>query len=226
MPLIHRFFLLSTALLLASFSRAQEVPVYKKNALILDLTQDGTNELNLNYEHFFSVRRSLEFTAGLVYVNTPLAEFGKSWTNSHYFEEHGFTARIAYKLYKPQVEDSKWRDYIAPGLIYKYLYYNNQWFENETSNAKGDKYTEAIYQHRFRHKFGLEFVWGKVYEMSKSFAFELYYGVGLRGTLSSRTDIQKQDTVGVSKIYDVNFTDDNFYVRPTLRGGVKFRFSF
>lgn len=226
MSKVLRYFLFFASFLLMHTSGAQEVPVYKKNALALDLTQYGTNELNLNFEHFFSVRRSIEFTAGMVYANNVLAEFGKSWTNSHYFEEHGFSARIAYKLYKPQIEDSKWRDYIAPGLIYKYLYYNNQWFENETSNSKGDKYTEAIYQHRFRHKFGLEFVWGKVYEMNKSLAFELYYGVGLRGTLSSRTDIQKQDTVGVSKIYDVNFTDDNFYVRPTLRGGVKFRFSF
>ncbi|HRH64708.1 MAG TPA: hypothetical protein PLU53_00270 [Bacteroidia bacterium] len=221
-----RIFLFLTAFLPFSQLSGQEAPEYKKNALALDLTQYGINEINLNYEHFFSIRRSIEFTASLVYVNDPLAEFGRSFTNSHYFEEHGFGARIAYKLYKPQVEDSRWRDYIAPGLIYKYLYYNNQWFENETTNAKGDKYTEAIYQHRFRHKFGLEFVWGKVYDMNKSFAFELYYGVGLRGTLSSRTDIQKQDTVGVSKIYDVNFQDDNFYIRPTLRGGVKFRFSF
>ncbi len=229
MPLIPRFFLLFGTLLLASFSRAQEVPVYKKNSISIDLTQCGTNELNLSYEHFFSVRRSLEFTAGLVYVNQPFAEFGRSWTISHYFEEHGFSARATYKLYKQQVEDSKWRDYIAPGIIYKYLYFNNQWFENETEKVDSNnvKITEAIYQHRFRHKFGIEITWGKIYEMSKALSFELYYGVGLRATVASRTDIYKQDVSGVSPAYPTNYgTDNSFYVRPTLKGGVKFRFSF
>lgn len=220
------FFLFTLLCLNAQKGFAQEAPVYRHTAIAFDLTQYGTNELNFNLEKFFSIRRSLEISGSLVYVNSPLADFTKSWSNSHYFSEHGFSARIAYKLYKLPVEDSKWRDYVAPVIVYKYLYYNNQWFENDGTKANGDKYTEAIYQHRFRHKFGFEFVWGKVYDMNKTFAFDLYYGVGLRGTIVSRTDILRQDTVGVPGVTPLNFTDNNFYVRPTLRLGAKIRMSF
>ncbi len=207
---------------------AQEVPEYKKNALNVDVTLAATNELNLGYEHFFSDRRSLEVSLGLVYVNEYLEDFSKEWTNSHYFSEHGFSARVAYKLYKRRVEDSKWRDYIAPALVYKYLYFNNQWFENELKDEKtGVKYNECLYQHRFRDKFGFEFLWGKVYEFNPTTSLEMFYGVGLRGTLSLRSDLLKQDICDSTAIYVPNYGDDqSFYLRPVLRVGVKFKVAF
>lgn len=202
---------------------AQEITEYKKNAISVDLLQTAVNEINFNYERYFTPRRSVELSAGLIYVNEILEDFSKEWTNSHYFSEHGFAARIAYKLYKkPLEEKSRWKDYIAPVIVYKYMYFNNQWFENELDA----KYSECLFQRRFRHKLGLEFLWGKIYELNNTFSLEFYYGVGLRGTQSIRTDILKQDTCNVSPIREINFEDKSFYIRPTLRGGAKIRLSF
>ena len=83
-------------------------------------------------------------------------------------------ARVHYKIFKkPEDDKTKWRDYISPGIAYKYLYYNNQWFENELTDDNGVTYNERLFQHRFRSKMSLEFIWGKVYEMNQTFAFEL-----------------------------------------------------
>lgn len=225
----YRFLSSFSLLFLVNFQAfSQEVPEYKKNALTVDLTLSATNEINLGYERFFSDRRSLEVSLGLVYVNDYLEDFSKEWTNSHYFSEHGFSARVAYKLYKRPVEESKWRDYIAPAIVYKYLYFNNQWFENELTDEKtGVKYTECLYQHRFRDKFGFEFLWGKIYEFNKTTSLEMFYGVGLRGTVSLRSDKLKQDICDSTEIYVPNYGDDHsFYLRPVLRAGVKLKVFF
>src|SRR5690606_25669694 len=122
----------------------------------------AVNEINISLERFISARRSIEINGGLIYVNEGLVDLSKDWTNTHYFNEHGGAARFIYKIYKRPVDGSKWRDYIAPGISYKYLYYKAQWFENELSDSKGS-YHERIFQRRFRNKFGLEFMWGKIY---------------------------------------------------------------
>ncbi|MBK9026256.1 MAG: hypothetical protein IPL69_20545 [Saprospiraceae bacterium] len=44
---------------------------------------------------------------------------------------------------------------------------------------------------------------------------ELYYGVGLRGTVASRTDIYKQDVSGVSPAYSTNYGTDNSFLCKT-----------
>jgi len=95
---------------------SQEVPDFKRSALAIDITQMATNEVNLSYELSFSSRRSLEIALGIIYVNDALEDLSRDMSNSHYFSEHGFSARVAYKLYRRQVEDSKWRDYLARQL--------------------------------------------------------------------------------------------------------------
>lgn len=205
------------------FAQQSEEVAYKKNSINTNITLCITNEINFGIERFITPRRSIEINGGIVYVNEFLEEAAKAWTNSHYFSEEGFTIRMAYKMYKKRAEGSRWTDYISPVLIYKYLFYDEKWFENEVDNSD---YEECILQSRTRHKFGFEFLWGKVYELSPSTAFELYYGVGLRGTSVERTDIAKQDSCDVSPVYMVNWTDDNFYLRPSIHGGVKFRVNF
>jgi len=205
---------------------AQEVPEYKKNAFQFNLGNYGVNEINFGFEHFFSARRSLEINGGLVYRNDFLVDMAKDWTNSLYFYERGFTVRAQYKLFKKKPEDSKWRDYISPMIYFKYLYYGKTWFANELKNEKtGDPYDEYIYQTRFRDRFGFQFHFGKIYEMNQTFALEFYYGVGLRGTLVNRIDVAKQDSAN-APVYQVNWQDDRFYVRPSIHGGVKLRVSF
>lgn len=215
-------------ILLYSSAFSQETPEYKKNAIAVDITQMATNEINLNYERFFSNRRSLEVALGLIYVNEGLVDLSKEWSNTHYFSEHGFSVRVAYKLYKRQLEDSKWRDYIAPAIMYKYLYFRSQWFENEkTDEVTGNKITECLYQNRYRSKFGFEFLWGKVYDFNKTFALEMFYGVGIRATSSVRKDLLKQDICDSTEIYVPNYgPDERFFIRPALRAGLKFRISF
>jgi len=74
---------------------SQEVPEFKRNALAIDITQMATNEVNLSYELSFSSRRSLEIALGLIYVNDAIEDLAKDMSNSHYFSEHGFSARVA-----------------------------------------------------------------------------------------------------------------------------------
>ncbi|MCC7232187.1 MAG: hypothetical protein IT242_04535 [Bacteroidia bacterium] len=206
---------------------AQEAPEYLKNSVSVDIAQTLINELNLSYEHYLSPRRSIELSGSLVFTNPVLEDMMDDWSNTHYFSEHGFVIRAAYKLYKRKLDDSKWREFIAPVIMYKNLYFNEQWFQNsQTNEATGEKYKECLYQSRKRSVVGIEFIWGKIYDMSKSTAFEFYYGLGLHATSAVRKDIKKQDVCDVTPVYDVNYTDNSFYFRPTLRGGIKFRFSF
>jgi len=213
--------------LISSLASAQEAPVYRKNAISINVTRCATNEISLSYEHRFSVRRAIEFNAGLIYVNDGLQEFAKDWVNTQVFYEHGFAARVYYKIFKkPEDDKTKWRDYISPGISYKYLYYNKQWFENEKTDDKGQVYHERLYQHRFRDKYSLEFLWGKVYEMNQTLAFEFYYGAGLTGTISDRFVIYKQPDDREPEIITVEEYDNSFYVRPSLLVGAKLRISF
>ncbi|REJ80884.1 MAG: hypothetical protein DWQ44_04525 [Bacteroidetes bacterium] len=211
----------------SGISLAQDEKKDPKNGISFDLTQMATNELNMSYTRYVSERKSLEFAAGLIYVNEILEELSKDWSTTRYFSEHGFSARIAYKMYKKPVDDSKWRDYIAPAIMYKYLYYNNQWLENEKTDSRtGTKFIECIYQHRFRSKYGLEFLWGKEYHFNRTFVLEMFYGIGLRGTSVLRADILKQDICDSTEIRRLDFEDTRFYVRPALRAGVKMRIAF
>jgi len=212
--------------LISHFAGAQETPEYRKNAFSINITRCISNELNLSFEKRLSVRRALEFNLGLIYINDPLQVFAKTWANTQYFYERGFAARVHYKIFKkPEDDKTKWRDYISPGIAYKYLYYNNQWFENELTDDNGVTYNERLFQHRFRSKMSLEFIWGKVYEMNQTFAFEFYYGAGLMGTISDRYVVSIQPDDRSPKIITVNDHDKSFYVRPSLLVGAKLRIS-
>ena len=219
-----RIFLLSLISLLA-FSTpgfSQDAPEYRKNAFSFNLTRYMVNELNLSYEHRFSLRRGIEFNFGYIYVNDEIKDLTKDWVNTQYFYEHGCAARFHYKIFKRKdLDETKWRDYIAPGVSYKYLYYNNQEFISET-----DGKSEILYQHRFRHKMSLEFLFGKVYEMNSTFAFEFYYGAGITGTLSDRyVEYRIPDTKKMDVRVAVNDHAKDFYVRPLVMAGVKLRIS-
>ena len=199
-----------------------DVVQYKRNAINTNVTLGITNEWNFGIERFFSPRRSIEINGGLVRPSELLANLTESWSNSQYFYESGYTVRLAYKMYRPKSEGSRWQDYIAPVLLYKYLEYEPQWFQ--VDNGKNND--TAIYQERQRSKFGFEFLWGKIYELNKTFDIELYYGVGVRATVSDRTDILKQDVYGVSEPYPVNFSDHKFYFRPSIHAGAKIRLKY
>lgn len=206
------------------YSPAQSDDLHaSRTAISLNIGQAVSNEINLSFEKFVTEKSALELDAGLIYRNDLLRKAAENWTNSQYFYEHGFAARIALRRYKNVDGKSKWRDYIAPVAIYKYQYFNNAWFEADSTNNNGDKFTQCIYQHRFRHKFGLQILWGKIYQLNKTFAVDLYYGLGIRGTISNRTDVLKQDICGQTPVREINFEDSRFYVRPTIHTGVKLR---
>jgi hypothetical protein len=201
---------------------AQE-STYGKNAVSFNLTRMATSEINMGIEHFLDSRKSIEIIGSLVYVHDNLAEAAKKYSDTPLFSEHGYAGRAYYKVYKRPDDKSKWRDYIATGLIYKHLYYNEQWFENEKTDDDGTVYHERIYQSRVRDRLGVEFLWGKVYEMNRTFAFEFYYGAGLVVTSVSRTDYLKQPDDREPEIIVLNITDESVYFRPSIQLGIKFR---
>lgn len=214
---------------LTQLTAAQDAPVYKKNAIAFNVTSYAVNEINLSFEHRYSIRRGIEFNAAYIYINDPLQKFAIDWVNTQYFYERGFAARFRYKIFKKQDEESKWRDYISPGISYKYLYYNNQSFDNTLYDDKRSKsFIERVNQHRFRNKFALEFTWGKVYEMNETFAFEFYYGAGLSGSLSDRyvNNITYIEAGRNDSIQTVEGHDKSFYIRPTVLLGAKLKISF
>ena len=196
----------------------QESPSYRKTAFAVDVTRSLINELNFSIERFSSSRRSIEFYGGLIYVNDFLEERAEDWTTADLFSEHGYTGRIRFKSFKRQPDNSRWRDYIAPGIVYKHLYYNEQWFEdlNSTDTIK------SIYQRRDRDKFGVEFTWGKIYEMSKTLTLEFYYGAGIMLTSVNRR-IYKVETEDTGEIIDYFSSTKLFYARPVLQIGLKLR---
>jgi hypothetical protein len=202
-------------------------------AFSFNLTRLAVSEVNMSFEYFITSRRSIEFNGGLIYTNDFLAEQSADWVNSFAFSEHGFAGRFHYKIFRRPEVNSKWRDYIAPGLIFKSLYYNDipiisevkiDPFDNDTSF----KYTESFLQKRERTKIGIEFLWGKVYEASRTFAFEFYYGAGIVVTMSTRTDHDRYATyvssLGQYRNKSVpDFIDKATYVRPTIQLGIKLR---
>jgi hypothetical protein len=173
----------------------------------------------MSFERWSSSRRSIEFNGGIIYVNNFLEDRKDDWNNTTLFSEHGYAGRIHYKIFKRSEDNSRWKDYIAPGIVYKHMYYNVQWFDN---NKSGDT-LQRIYQKRDRDKFGIEFLWGKVYEMSPGLALEFYYGAGIMLTSVTRT-ISKVQEVGNPEIINYNSVISSFYVRPTIQVGMKLRF--
>ena len=201
---------------------------YRKNALNFNLTMIATNEYNIGLEHYFSRFTSVEINGGPVRANDAIASFSQSWTNSLYFYEHGYTGRVAMKFYKKPSALSKWQDYISPVIFYKYLSFEPRFFKDKFENS--DEF-QGMFIKRKRSKFGFEFIWGKVYPLSKTFSIELYYGVGLRAATVERTDFWRIDTMpsattnGTDTTF-LNYTDHNFYIRPSIHGGLKFRINY
>ena len=240
------FFLL--LFLVAGRAAAQYVSAgEKKNALTFNLGQYLVNEINLGYEHFFSANKSSEFSAGLIYRNPFWIRQAENWSNSQYFYERGFALRLTNKIYRKASERNGRRNYMAYGFSYQYLYIPNEWFdvgevksdsahwfknvevEGDSSRITGNVSRE-IFQHRYRNRFGFQLTLGHIFPAGKTFAFELYYGIGVRGIFSSRFDVDVRDTFeGTSKPYTFSATyvsntaSNKFYVRPSIHAGVKLR---
>ncbi len=259
---------------------AQVPSTYGKNAFSINLTKLAVSEINLSYERFLSSRRSIEFGVGLVYANSFLEDQTKDWTNAALFIEHGYAGRFHYKIFKRPEINSKWRDYISTGIVFKNLYYNDQpiytgikpdmltydsiiGFYTTNDNpqkidtliyTRGDTvyYNEDFLEKRSRIKFGIQFLWGKVYEVSQTLAFEFYFGAGIDLTFATRTDHSRYATYRTKKyeferdlpgtpdptdtetlyVTDDNkrrnqsipdYIDKSFYARPTIQVGVKLR---
>lgn len=210
-------------------SSSQELDTnYRKNAINCNLTLTATNEVNFGIERFIAPRVSIEINGGPIRSNSFLASQSQSWTNSLYFYESGFSGRLGMKFYKKKSVLTKWQDYVSPVLIYKSLAFEPQMFKNKYD--ANEEY-EGIYLERKRSKFGFEFLWGKIYPLSKTFSLEFYYGVGLRAASVDRTDYWRIDTLpsptnpGTDTVF-LNFTEDNFYIRPSIHGGLKFRINY
>ena len=235
-----------------------------------------TSEFNMSLERFFSSRRSIEFNVGLIYKNEFLAGQIDDWTNADaLFEEEGYAVRIHYKIFSRQEKVSKWKSYIAPGVSFKSLTYNGKpqfvgpkpdYLYNDSimgTITKGqgtgndtviyDKsftvyYDENYLQDRDRFQMGVQFLWGKVYEASRTLAFEFYFGAGITANMVTRRDYNRFATYH-SKTYtydrpspedDIvveddnqrrnqsipNFTQESFYLRPNVQAGIKLRIRF
>jgi hypothetical protein len=234
------------------FVYAQENGTYGKNAISFNLTKALVNELSMSYEHWINFRQSIEFNGGLIYANDFLSNQVDDWENATLFMEHGYAGRFYYKIHRRPEENKKWRDYIAFGISYKYLYYNDYYINNgeikiDTFDAPVEiyspppqdttiTYTQASYTEKFlrdsqRHKLGLEFIWGKVYEMNKTFAFEFYFGGGLVANMASHTDHDRYATYRNKDFQHLNgpipnYEYEQFYMRPVLLLGLKFRIRF
>ena len=213
----------------ATIVNAQETAVYGKNAFSINLTRLAISEVNLSYEHFLNSRRSIEFDGGLVYTNNFLNDQIKDWSKSTLFSEHGFTGRFHYKIFKRSEEKTRWQEYISPGIVYKNIYYNDK---DLTSIEKLDyfnlRYKETYLQKRSRSIFGVEFLWGKVFEPGRTLTFDFYYGAGINATLSERTDHNRYayyvSQSNQSKNQPIpDFVDNSFYMRPYILIGLKLR---
>lgn len=213
----------------ATIVNAQETAVYGKNAFSINLTRLAVSEINLSYEHFLNSRRSIEFDGGLVYTNDFLNDQIKDWSKSTLFSEHGYTGRFHYKIFKRSEEKSRWQEYISPGIVYKNLYYNDK---DLTSIEKLDyfnlRYKETYLQKRSRSIFGVEFLWGKVFEPGRTLTFDFYYGAGINATISKRTDYNRYanyvNPSNQSRNQSIpDFEDKSFYMRPYILIGLKLR---
>jgi len=210
-------------------STSQEVDTtFRKNAFNVNLTMCASNEWNIGFERFIGPKTSIEINGGPIRSNSFLASQSQSWTNSLYFYESGYTGRIGLKFYKKKSLLTKWQDYVSPLIFYKHLAFEPQMFKNKWDNSEE---SEGIFLERQRSKFGFEFLWGKIYPLSKTISLEFYYGVGLRAASVDRFDYWRIDTlpsptnVGTDTVF-LNFQDHNFYVRPSIHGGLKLRFNY
>lgn len=208
-------------------TKGQDAPVYPKNAMSFNLTQYAVNELNFGYEVFISQYRSVELNGGLIYKNSIWADLTKNLDDPLYFSERGFATRFVYRIYKKEISKAGNRSYIAPMLVYKYQYLNQQWLEVDEKDNNDVTHHYCSYVTRFRSKIGLQFFWGKIVPLSKTFALDLYLGTGLRATLSDRWELYKSENECImnDKTF-INFRTNNFYLRPTIHGGVRLKIMY
>ena len=201
------------------------------NAISFNIGQYLVNEINLGYEYFLSEKKSIEVNGGIIYSNEFWKNVASEWTNSQYFRENGFAVRAYYKTYKKASEKSHNKSFYSFGLNYQYLYFNNQWIETDKRGKvkpEGDTVShfgpEEILMHRLRHRIGLQLMLGNVIAADKTFALEIYYGLGIRGIFSNRFDVARRVTEdGEIFSQELNYEDKSFYVRPTIHAGVKLK---
>ena len=224
--------------------QAQETPLYGKHAFSFNITRAAINEIGLSYEYWLSIRKSIEFNGGIIYVNNFLEDQAKHWNNADIFNEHGYVGRLHFKQFKRTEENSKWHNYISYGGFYKHLYFNDRPIESviKRDSSKYNihdpstkdsifKYSIQALEKRNRNIFGVEFLWGSVYELNRTFALEFYYGASLSATMVTRTEHERYVNYVDEKKQSQNFyypdlKFDSFYFRPGVRLGIKLRVRF
>jgi hypothetical protein len=202
--------------------------MYRRTAFTFNLTRLMVNEVNFGFEQFVSQRRSIEFDGGVVFANEFLQDAADNLTVDPIFYEHGYAVRFHYKIWHTK-ENSKWRNYIAPGLNFKHVYYNDYAViieKVDESYRPAESYTETLLQDRERDKFGVDFIWGNVYEASRTFAFEIYYGAGLTVSSVRRLDhdhhiVYDNPAIDYKNKTIPNSVDHSVYLRPIPMLGFK-----
>lgn len=221
------FFILSIILLAFNPESliGQESTGSSKTAISFNITRMLVNEINIGFERVTSKRKSFEFDGGIIYPNTFFQDAAETFTDDPYFYEEGYAGRFHLKYWRDR-ENSKWRNYIAPGISYKHVYYNDYPLSIDKTDSQGKPYTETLLQDRVRDKFGVDIIWGNVYEASNSFAFEIYYGAGATISSVKRTDHDRYATYERSSDQAKNssiptYIDYSLYFRPVLLLGFK-----
>lgn len=219
---VNVFLVLILLTLCRSSLIAQDGVTEKKHAFTFSLTSCLVNEINAGVEFPLGPGKILELNGGLIFVNDFLEDQTSDWKNSQAFSEHGFTARAHLKVMSStEKTNKKWRNYIAPGLVFKSLYYNEQWFTNVLSDSKDRKYFERLYQSRDRMKVGIEFLWGKVYTLNKTFSFDFFYGGGVMGTKATRNVLKTIEDSRTNEIDESSKVITSYYLRPLITTGFK-----
>ncbi len=208
------------------------------NFIILNPAQYFVNEINIGYEHYLSKNKSFEINGGYIYRNDFWLNLTDDWIQSQYFREHGFALRAYYKFYKKANEKNNNRSFYSFGVNYQYLYFDDEWLETgkpytldstimtepQHPYKKAKVGEEQILMNRFRHRFGVQLLLGNLIPLGSNFFLEFYYGLGLRGIFSKRTDVARITTIDEIGYYqDLNFKDTDFYIRPTIHAGVKLK---
>jgi len=232
------FIILSFSCIFIPAAFAQPGKPEINNAISINVGQYFINEVNIGYEHFLSENKSLELNGGIIYRNEFLLNLTDEWTQSQYFREHGFAVRAYYKAYKSSSEKNNNQSFYSFGLNYQYLYFDDDWFDTNKlftldstvktepqhpyKNPKSGE--EKILMHRLRHRLGVQLLLGNVIPAGNNFFLEFYYGLGLRGIFSKRTDVARITTIeGEEYLQNLNYEDNDFYVRPTIHAGVKLK---
>jgi hypothetical protein len=210
---------------------------FPHNVLVLNLSSLPVNEINVAYERLFKKNKSIELQLGKVYVNPYMIALAKDWSNSQYFYEQGFTVKLGLKTYKPDFHPKR-RSYFMPMMVYKYQFFNRQFFEYEQQYKKGELFNGTAlgadttvnycsYQGRIRNKIGGQVLWGKIYDLGKVFSVELFYGAGATVTLANRIEEYKSpNQCSKEERYRINFQSTRIYLRPTVSAGVRLRATF